>query len=344
MVSLDAPALKLELTPEAAIGIAQKEVVKKGWKKFDLSDIVTVYVPFYSFSFDIAAEGGAPPGRAALNANTGEINEFAPVLLERPLAKTRKTPEGMQVEVEETNVKQSEVEKVASVKIANMLGAKRENIVISAISKVYIPFFRMWVDVGGDSFKIEVDGCLGYSTGLENIPAKQKTWDESSGEAIDKMKTPSGIMQLINATIGELSKAITGKGDAKYVQWVLIGAFILIIGFFALQQFTSKIECSANEDFLSQPEFFLFGKRKILPGELDENTLYIEGTCGFSSRENDKLVIAQAIVKKKGIPIASTTLNATTLANGVVKREFQITWAIDEEPGEYELGFEKIVG
>ncbi len=345
MVSLDAPGLKMELTPEAAIGIVQKEVQRKGWKKLDLSDIITVYTPFYIFSFDVIAEGGAPPGKAALNANTGEINEFAPAILERPIKREKKTPEGMDVEVEPTNIKESEVEKVATVKIANMLGAKRENIVISAVSKIYIPFFRLWVDVAGDSFKFEIDGCLGYPTGGDVIPARQKDWAESTGDTMDKMKSPTGIAQLLSLTMSEIPKMLGGKGDSKYVQWAVIGAIILVVGFFALQQFGTSVECKVNDEFLSKPEFLgLFGNKKIFPQELDEDVLYVQGVCSFTSRENDKIIIGDVSIRKQGIPIESTSVNATTRSDSAVMRDFEIQWPRDEEPGNYELGFEKIVG
>ena len=347
MVNLDASALKLELTPEAAIGIVQKEVQRKGWKKMDLSDIITVYTPFYIFSFDVIAEGGAPPGKAALNANTGEINEFAPAILERPIKREKKTPEGMEIDVEPTNIKESEVEKVATVKIANMLGAKRENIVISAVSKIYIPFFRLWVDVAGDSFKFEIDGCLGYPTGGEAIPARQKDWAESTGDTMDKMKSPTGIAQLLTLTISEIPKILGGKGsgESKYIQWAIIGGVIIIVGFFIFQQFGTSVECKVNDEFLSKPEFLgLFGNKKIFPQELDEDVLYVQGVCSFSSRENDKIIIGDVSIRKQGIPIESTSVNATTRSDSIVKRDFEIQWIRDEALGNYELGFDKIVG
>ncbi len=345
MVNLDANALKLELTPESAIGIVQKEVIKRGWKKYDLSDIVTVYTPFYIFSFDVIAEGGAPPGKAAINANTGEISEFVPVLLERPIQKAKKTAEGVEAEVEPTNIKESEVDKVASVKISNMLGAKRENIVISAVSKIYVPFFRLWIDVAGDSFKIEIDGALGYPTGLDAIPKREKTWDESTGETIKKMQSPAGIVQLAGATGGEVVKSIGGKGDNKYVQWAIIAVVILVVGYFVLQQFNAKIDCNPDDDFLSKPQFFgLIGARKLAPQELEQDVLYVRGKCQISSRDADKYILAQISVKKGGFPIASELVNATTRADGPVTRSFEIQWPRDDQTGDYELAVDKIVG
>ncbi|MFH0713644.1 MAG: hypothetical protein V1722_03770 [Candidatus Micrarchaeota archaeon] len=345
MVNLDASCLKLELTPEAAIGIVQKEVVRHGWKKYDLSDIVTVYVPFYVFSFDVIAEGGAPPGKAAMNANTGEMNEFVPVLLERPIQRQKKTPEGMEVEVEPTNVRESEVEKVAAVKLANMLGAKRENIVISAVSKIYVPFFRMWIDVAGDSFKIEVDGALGYASGSDAIPKREKTWEESTSDTIQKMQSPSGIAQLAGATGGEVAKSFGSSGQNKYIQWAIIAVVIIVIGYFVMQQFNAQVACVPDEEFLSTPQFFgLIGARKIVPQELDADSMYVAGKCTFSSRENDKFIVVQVLLKNSGVPISTTVVNVTLQSDVPATRSFQIDFPSSDVTGDYELAVERLVG
>ncbi len=345
MATFDSPALKMQLTPEVAIDLAQKEVKRRGWGKFDLSDILTVYTPFYVFSFDVIAEGGAPPGKAALNASTGEINEFVPVLLERPIAKEKKTPANMQVEVEATNIRIGEVEKIAALKVANMLGTKKENVAISAVSKIYVPFFRMWIDVAGDSFKTEVDGCLGYPTGLDALPQREKTWSESASSTVEKMRSPSGILQLLQNTFNEIGKLLGGKSGGKQFQWVALIAAIAVIGFLIFQQFGTKTSCEPDEAYLSRPEFLgIFGKRNLFPQEVEQGTMLVQGTCKFSSREDDNLIIGQVIVNKDGFPIGSTTVNATTISGREVERSFEITFPREETPGNYELVFEKIVG
>src|SRR3989338_6310434 len=65
---LDAPTFELVLTPEAALGIIQKEVSRKRWAKWEVEDIRLVYTPYWIFSFDVTAEGAQPSGRVAMNA------------------------------------------------------------------------------------------------------------------------------------------------------------------------------------------------------------------------------------------------------------------------------------
>jgi len=52
---LDAQAFQTVLTPEAALGIIQKTIAQKGWKKSEVTDIKLVYTPYWLFSFDVIA-------------------------------------------------------------------------------------------------------------------------------------------------------------------------------------------------------------------------------------------------------------------------------------------------
>ncbi len=346
MVDLDAPALKLELTPETALGMVQKEVQRRGWKKYEFGEIELVYVPFYIFSFDVIAEGGAPPGKAALNAHTSELNEFVPALLERPIAKVRKIPEDVEAEIEDAAVRSSEVEKVATVKIANALGAKRENILISAVNKIYIPFFRLWVTVAGDEFKIEVDGCLGVPSGLDALPKKDKTWDEAASDTVKKMSSPSGLMQLISGVGGEFAKLVSGKGtENKYLVWGVLLLIIVGVGFFIFQQFQAQVSCEPHDEYLSSPEFLgIFGSRKIVPLPGDGDILQIAGRCTFNARDN-RVVIGQVVVKQGGVEVGSENLNASLSANQPRVKEFIVSWPQTEgAAGGFDLSFQKLVG
>ncbi|KKW37671.1 MAG: hypothetical protein UY87_C0087G0010, partial [Candidatus Peribacteria bacterium GW2011_GWC2_54_8] len=87
------------LSPEAALGIVQKTVLSKGWKQFDVSDVKLVYTPYWVFSFDVLAGESNPTGKTALNAYTGELNDYVPYLIERPLKKVKETEEGAEAEV-----------------------------------------------------------------------------------------------------------------------------------------------------------------------------------------------------------------------------------------------------
>ncbi|MBI4406726.1 hypothetical protein HY571_02325, partial [Candidatus Micrarchaeota archaeon] len=155
----------------------------------------------------------------------------------------------------------------------------------------------------------------------------------------------SGILQLLQNTFNEIGKLLGGKSGGKQFQWVALIAAIAVIGFLIFQQFGTKTSCEPDEAYLSRPEFLgIFGKRNLFPQEVEQGTMLVQGTCKFSSREDDNLIIGQVIVNKDGFPIGSTTVNATTISGREVERSFEITFPREETPGNYELVFEKIVG
>ncbi|NYZ74850.1 hypothetical protein H0O03_01130 [Candidatus Micrarchaeota archaeon] len=292
---LDAPTFELTLTPEVALGIVQKSVNSKGWKKYDVSDIKLVYTPFYVFTFDISAGEQNPSGKAALNAYSGELSDFVPVLMDRPLKKTRNTAEKFEAEVEASAISSQEAKASAQAKVAAQVGAQKDQVTISAVNKIYIPFFRVWVDVADDTYKIDVDASLGAPLGAEAVPARQKGWNEATTETLDKMKTPGGWMELGGKTIGEAGKAVSSKGDKgnplanKGVQTIILIAIIAGLAYFAiLGGPAGKTTCSPDALYAKKPGFFEAGG--ILPNSIGNDYYEIRGTCSFTNPSNEEEV------------------------------------------------------
>jgi hypothetical protein len=206
---LDATTFECVLTPEAALGVVQKEVTHRGYKKLEVEEIRLIYSPYYLFSFDVKNENGPPvTGKAALNAYTGEISDFIPMIMDRPLKKTKNAQEGS--EVEESAISLNEAKTAAKEKIAAQTGLKTEMVSVSAFSKVYIPFYRVWLEVAHSPLKVDVDALMGVPLGIENTPERQKTWGEATGETLNKLKSPSGWAEMTGKAIG----AFSGGGDS----------------------------------------------------------------------------------------------------------------------------------
>lgn len=338
MVQLDASAFNVVLTPESAISSVQHAVNSKNWKQSTLSDIKLVYTPFYVFSFDVT-EGNVPTGKAALNAATGEISDFVPYLLDRPLEKSKKTDDKAEVEVEPSTISQNEVKDLAAVKIANAVGAKKDQVVISAISKIYVPFYRIWVDVAGDSFKIEVDACLGNPTGLDAIPVRPKNWEENTQETLKQMQTPTGLVNLTSKTIAEASKVGGPQTSNKYVQWAVLGVIIIVVAYFAFGNVLGSATCTPSSDLYSKPAYFgLFGPKKVVPKFDAKNQTYtLYGSCSFTTRDKQDHAIMFLTVKQGGIPISGATQTFTTaLSPQPTLRNFAVTWnASNSREGDY---------
>jgi len=283
---LDANSFELILTPEVALGMIQKEVKRKGWNKYEVEEIRLVYVPYYTFSFDVNVEGSKPiSGKAALNANSGDIDEFVPMVLDKPFKKTRKSQEN--AEVEDTTIPSNEVKAVATSKIAAQTGIKKEAVTISAISKVYLPFFRIWLNLNNNVYKIEVDGLLGAPLGLEAITDRPKSWEEAASDTIKKMRSPAGLAQLAGETVALAAGAGKSKEVAqaegmlgnKQVRWAILILIIVVVALLVFAPKKGKVTCESEEgilDFVDQCR--------------------VEGFCSFSNPSEDPQSIQASIV------------------------------------------------
>ncbi len=358
---LDAQAFQIVLTPEAALGIIQKTITQKGWKKYEVTDVKLVYSPYWLFSFDvIAVQGPSPSGKTALNAYTGDLNDFVPILFERPLKKTRATAEGVEAEVEPTSIDAREAKSVAQSKVAAHVGLKPENISVSAFTKYYVPFYRVWVDVAGDSYKIDVDACLGAPIGLEQVPERPKTWEEATGETLQKLKTPKGWLELGGKAFGageaaaaSAAVAVSGEGGGGRklpLKYLALGAIILVLLFFLFlrQSGGVSVSCRVYDDFLSEPQFFGFGEQQLEPRLARDGKLFIKGECSLNNQGSQSAAVTIVTrVKRKSNPDEVLGVNLTlapqlppSLGQPTTK-QFIVSWegARDDD---YKFEYEKL--
>lgn len=335
MAILDAPALKPVLTPEVALGVVQKEVRRRGWKKFDVASIRLVYTPFYTFSSDIMAEGAAAPSaKAAINANSGELNDLVPFLLERPLEKVRESEAGS--EVETTSISAQEVKETASVKVAASVGVKRDLVAISAVSKLYVPTYRIWVNVADDTYRVEIDAAVGAAKGFESIPVREKGWGEVTEETVAKMKSPAGWAELISAFLASIPEALSGKGKGPLNtligttpgRIVLLVVVVLVLLWLAFMNTSVGITCETSAGF-----------PKVVRG-----TMWLNGTCTVSNSGSREEVVAWVIYPLedgKESYLDRKTLSAQVKASSDTVKSFGLSWnnSQTKEGAFYSVGY-----
>jgi hypothetical protein len=321
---LDSQAFVFNIQPENALNVIQRAVQSKRWDKYELSEIQPVYTPFYIFTYDINSGEGPQSGRAALNGNTGELNEYIPMLFEKPIKKINSTPPDMNVEVESTTINASEIKELAANKITGQTGAKKEMITISAISKTYVPFYRVWVEVADNDYKLEVDACLGTPFGMDAIPEREKTWEESTKETIKKMQTPSGIAELAGKTVKEAGGGLgKGKPENKYLIWIVLVVIIIAVAYFYLNQTKGNISCTVSNQFIQSS---LFGLQTTIKPGAAGNESFLSGSCTLSSSKILQHVLANVFVTSNGKRIASYNLNISTVYTTPVTIPFNINF------------------
>ncbi|MBU1198005.1 hypothetical protein KJ765_05870 [Candidatus Micrarchaeota archaeon] len=314
---LDAPTYKLVLTPEAAMGIVQKELARRGWRKFEIENVRLVYTPYYTFSFDVSAETAGPiTGKAALNAYTGDVDEFVPMLLERPLDKLKKAEDN--AEIEETSVPKIEAKGAARDKIAVQTAVKRDRVSVSAINKVYIPYYRIWVNLPTQQLRAQVDALVGSVVGLEGVHAKPKTFGESARDTVKKLASPSGIAELGGKAVGSIAG---GKGggssgspfERKEFRWAGIGLVILVLLYLTTMQGSPDADCSGTITQVGME-------------------CKLEGECGFNNPKAEQdYVTAHITIYQKGIerPEYGSIVGLLVDSKGkpdAWRKTFEVTW------------------
>ncbi|MFH0973265.1 MAG: hypothetical protein V1817_00535 [Candidatus Micrarchaeota archaeon] len=332
---LDATALQPVLTPEAALGVLQKELKRKKQLKAEITDVKLVYTPFWIFSFDVTgAQGPAPSGKTALNAYTGEINEFVPMLVGRPIKKARSTPEGAEPEVEPTAIDASEVKASAKAKIAGQLGVSQDNVIVSAFTKYYVPFYRVWLDVANDSFEVNIDACLGAPLGAEAIPGAPKGFAEDLAGNLKLVASPAG-----------LAEAAKNPGKLKYLMLIAIAVLVIVLLATRLGS-SSGVSCSVDPSFLGSKN--LVGAQELIPFELSGGRLMVQGVCLLSNPSDEPQTFSlQTKVVRKTNPIEFLASNLTSVVElpktGSLpsQRPFELVWK-GVPDGDYKFEYEKI--
>ncbi len=331
---LDAMALQPVLTPEAALGVLQKELKRKKQLKFEVTDVKLVYTPFWLFSFDVTgAQGPAPSGKTALNAYTGEINDFVPMLVSRPLKKSRSTPEGAEPEIEPTAIDAAEAKEAAKTKVAGQLGVAKDTVIVSAFTKYYVPFYRVWLDVANDSFEVNVDACLGAPLGAEAIPGAPKGFAEDIAGNLKSVASPAG-----------LAEAAKNPSKLKYLMLIAIAILVVVLLVTRLGS-SSDVSCAVDSSFLGPKN--LVGSQELVPLELSGGRLTVQGICLLSnpSDEPQTFSLQTRIVRKTSDERLAVNLTAVVelpkTGSLPSQRPFELDWK-GVPDGDYKFEYEKI--
>ena len=327
---LDAPSLEIIVTPEIALNLVKRTVNAKGWKKITFSDINLIFTPFWMFSFDVA--GSKNSGRLAINAFTGEIDDYVPFLFQK-FKKIRETPKEMKPEIEETSIEKSELKDILPKKLSAIMGTKPEEIVVSAFSKFYVPFYKIWVSTPRGDYEIRVDGCSGNPLGAEKIPEKEKTWSEAAIGMARKMQSPSGIVELARGLGRKTKSRSLSSGPIGWVlgntkgRWLLILVVIIVLLFVALKPAGPALTCKQSE----APYFH-------------NDMMSLNGTCEFKNPTNKpmsgraRVFLIQDGVERKDV--SQIVIAPVIEPNSEAYAGFMLNWTPDYEHHEYALGFE----
>lgn len=262
-----------------------------------------------------------------------------PILFDRPLKQIKETEPN--AEVERASISASEAKEAAAAKLASHVGLKKDAVVVSAVRKMYVPTFRIWLDVAGDTHKFEVDALLGVPQGLEGLPAKPETFDHSLRSTLDKMKNPAGWVDLV--------KSLFSPTGSPYSRYLILGVIILVLLVIVgsrqgLLASGGGVECGLDEAYLGAKPF-LVGERPVAPALGANNTVFVQGTCFFQNKGSKPAnMVARMTIKSGPRIVAAESVAVTQLPVSDVKSEkpFELRWD-DSEPRDVTFQYERLV-
>ncbi|VVB70309.1 Uncharacterised protein [uncultured archaeon] len=313
---LDSQAFKPSFGPENVLGMIKKEMTKRSISKYDVTDLKLAYIPFYSFSFDILSEGNNASGKAAINAFSGELSDFVPLLFDKPLEKTKEVKEGI---VENTSISQNEIKDAAATKIAVQSGAKKEIVNITAITKVYVPFYQVWISLPNDLLRIDFDACLGYPFGLETLPVPKKK-------------------NFSFGNLGDIFHTIIANKTYSIIALVVI---IAILAFFVFSGSTETINCSLYQNYVRTQSNFFYSSQIVLPAIVN-GTLHVEGECTLqTSKTGGNAVGFTVTLLQNGqqIPDSYHAFENLLKPNQDYVYKFELNWPVEQGFNGYQLNY-----
>ncbi|MBS3060191.1 MAG: hypothetical protein J4432_01635 [DPANN group archaeon] len=254
MVLLENPAVALNIGVEDILEVLEDTLKEKNWHEFEIANLKLLYVPYFVFTYDTLVEHevegqamsqGFGGGQMMINGVSGELEQtLSGVLEQQPINYQREIKHDISYDLLKPSFSLEEIKRTAQVKIASQFGIASKAVNVSGFRQIYWPIWRVFVQLGRQVQKMNVDAVVGITLNMDEVPTREKNWNESFSETLHQMMTPSGFMKVLSNAFSRLSgkaKAKTGEAKAtsgasldwllktKTGQYVLIAILILIL-------------------------------------------------------------------------------------------------------------------
>ncbi|MDO8647477.1 MAG: hypothetical protein Q7R70_03605 [Candidatus Diapherotrites archaeon] len=242
---LTKPSFPVSFTKEQLGELVKKTLGRKFWHHYETKSTMLQFLPYYFFAYDAFfeeknADSGAlvvkdtQAGSMALNAQSGEFDESLLELgeSEEPIMlKESPAPEGIEVDIERANMSESEVKKIAPIRLAAKLGVSKQNVELSNFKLVFVPFWRVEVIINEETFELVVNATTGEIAPEDEIPYREKSIMELTGETAMELRRPSAWLEYSRAVYHSVvdSETMRSIGKAIMTNHYLQAAIIIIL-------------------------------------------------------------------------------------------------------------------
>lgn len=239
------PHLPPVLSLEEAISLVEDELAANEWHDVEVPKPTLEFVPYFIFHFDFFVESqdseegrkGARhveesvEGVSALNAVTNKLEgEVADRLELEQVAEEYTHPKNVHVTIKQPRFEKEEVKPSVQIKIAAQEQVPRGHVHISGLMLVYFPFWRLTVDLDGETTSLRMDAVAGELEGAgEIIPFRGKTRGEVFKETLSDLRSAWNWVQYTRELFHDVWATLNPNAPNPANYWLIIYFLVAII-------------------------------------------------------------------------------------------------------------------
>jgi hypothetical protein len=215
------PLLPLKLEGKKVAELLGTTLKSKNWHDFKLATLKLTLTPYFLFNYHYYKEKvendqkiieTSVDGFLALNGASVKIEKEMEKLIKSNLKESISDAPTIPFDEEETTIEKREQNDVLQFKTAEYFHVPKENVVISSVKKVLIPFYETFVEVQEGTFKIKINAVSGEMIGIEEVPEREKGFMEITKETLDDLKDPKKWLEYTKEMFVETGKYTQKKG------------------------------------------------------------------------------------------------------------------------------------
>ena len=237
-----------------AVRLIDNFIGSKGYYSFRIEKVKLVYFPFWFFNFSAFVHENTKSKEVSAGSKGFDelLNDFSEKFPE--LARNTEfvefsgEPEAdYLIELKKSEYSKEEVKEVIAVKLASLLGVKKENVIISSLKLIYLPKWFVAARVDGKEFVFEVSLIKKEILNSGILPPRFKPVTEQTKDALKEFLEPKtwlsvprdmakDFLNWINSS-NTSKKAKTRIKSSRTVQYYIVIAILIILLLYFLWQF-----------------------------------------------------------------------------------------------------------
>lgn len=209
---LNAPAIIPSVDESGVSNLIYTLSKSKGWEGAIVQEMKLIYFPFWVFNYHTYT---GESGKGAIDALDGALAQDIAALARFP----RRTRE-VEAQVFSPAISEDEAKEVAKAKIVHKLGVGKEDVVISGLQLIYVPFWHVTVLLGKKTHVLIINAVSGQIV-QGDIPERPRGWEDAFSDALAMMLSPEGWKEFLKETglmLREGAKKIGEKAKIKKVE------------------------------------------------------------------------------------------------------------------------------